>query len=296
MASEPSASEPQRKRRLLLQRILLRGAIYAALVYAAWCGALYFFQDRMIFRPEMVPASALKAPPPGVLVLKPLGGQAEAWLFGADNAAGKPKPLVVFCHGNAEVINTQEPTVECYLQLGCAVLLPEYRGYGRCGGKPSQAGIVADAVGLVRLALQQPTLDRSRVVIHGRSLGGGVAAQIAAGLTATNSMDSPRAVILESTFTSIACMAHDYWAPEFVAKHPFRTDRVVAGLHCPLLIFHGTNDTLIPVSHARQLQRLSPSAKLVEYPAGHMDFPGPAHWDEYWLEIRQFLIKAGVIQ
>lgn len=286
----------ERPPKQLARRIAIRAVVYAAMLYLAWCGALYFFQDRMLFHPEVTLPS--QQAPAGAVVTRidiP-GGQIDSWLFPAAGAsADKRAPLVVFCHGNAEAIDDQSSTVECYRQLGCAVLLPEYRGYRGCAGKPSEVGIVDDAVQFLQAALVRADIDSSRLVIHGRSLGGGVAAQVAARCRALPQSPNLRAVILESTFTSVAIMAHGYLAPEFLAKNPFRTDRVAPDLHCPILIFHGSQDTLIPVEHARRLKALSASARLVEYPAGHNDFPGPGRWDAYWQEIREFLKTAGVI-
>ena len=62
----------------------------------------------------------------------------------------------------------------------------------------------------------------------------------------------------------------------------------------PILLFHGSRDTIIPPEHSRELQRLAPRARLVEYPCGHNDFP--PDWREYYHVIAGFLKDAGVLR
>ncbi|UCD27940.1 MAG: alpha/beta hydrolase, partial [Planctomycetota bacterium] len=121
------------------------------------------------------------------------------------------------------------------------------------------------------------------------SLGGGVAAQLAA-------RRRPVAMILESSFSSVAVMAHKYGCPMFLARHPFRTDKVITKLDIPILIFHGKRDSIIPAWHGRKLRDLAPKDTYIEYNCGHNDFPGRFNEDEYWGEIEKFLISNGVIK
>ena len=90
-------------------------------------------------------------------------------------------------------------------------------------------------------------------------------------------------------------MALKFGAPPFLLKHPFRTDRVVEALDVPMLIFHGTRDTVVPVSHGRQLHKLAQRATYVEYNSDHNDFPGEGNEDAYWREIQAFLVRPGVL-
>ena len=199
-----------------------------------------------------------------------------------------PAPLVVFFHGNAELIDYQSTIVEGYRRLGCSVLLPEYRGYGRSAGKPSEQAIVADAVRFYDEITRRPDVDPSRIVFHGRSLGGGPAAALAA-------RRSAKALVLESTFTSVADMASAYLAPSFLVKNKFHTDRVLPTLEIPVLIFHGTRDDIIPVAHGRRLRDLATHGTYVEYDCKHNDFPGDENEDAYWEQVAAFLRGAGVL-
>jgi pimeloyl-ACP methyl ester carboxylesterase len=69
----------------------------------------------------------------------------EAWLLpGRGVTAATPGPLLVFAHGNGELIDQWPPMLAPYRQRGLSVLLPEYRGYGRSAGQPSEPALVGD--------------------------------------------------------------------------------------------------------------------------------------------------------
>jgi len=218
------------------------------------------------------------------------GGQVVAWLAPAPGlTSDNPAPVAIFFHGNAEIIDHQHTVVEGYQRLGCAILLPEYRGYGRSDGKPSEEAIVGDAVRFCDELIKRPDVDSGRIVIHGRSLGGGPAAQLAARFPC-------KALILESTFSSAAAMAHKYGAPACLARNPFRTDRVLNTFDLPTLIFHGTRDDIIPVAHGRRLRDLARNGTYIEYDCKHNDFPGRDNEEAYWNEIAHFLSRTRVIE
>jgi len=275
------------------QRWWFRGIVYVITFYIVWCLTLFFYQDQMLFPADMAPEPSGGPADPSITVHRleiESGGKVESWFIPAKGISrDEPGPVVVFFHGNAEIIDYQQGIVPSYLRMGCSVLLPEYRGYGRSAGKPSEKGIVADAVRFYDEMLKREDVDTSRIVIHGRSLGGGVAAQLA-------TRRKPAALILESTFCSVAEMAHDYFAPEFLAKHPFYTDRVLPGLDIPILIFHGSRDDIIPVEHGRRLKNLAPDAVYVEYDCNHNDFPCMKNLQAYWGEIQKFLTINGIVR
>ena len=287
-ASEGNESaRTTRRARPLWQRILLRVAFF----YAVWCAVLYFYQDRMLFPRDLTGQPLKRLFHKQTITLErdvPGVGKIVAWLIPPPDAPPQFKtPLAVFFHGNAELIDDQDVIIGGYHKLGVSVLLPEYRGYGRSAGIPSEEGIVSDAVYFYDEALKRPDIDPSRVVIHGRSVGGGPAARLA-------DQRTPRALILESTFTSAASFAHKYFAPEFLARNPFYVDRVVKSLDVPILIFHGCNDVIVPVWHGRTLRNLARNGTYVEFTCDHNDFPGLDNDEKYWSEIERFLRDAAV--
>jgi fermentation-respiration switch protein FrsA (DUF1100 family) len=164
------------------------------------------------------------------------------------------------------------------------VLLPEYRGYGRSAGDPSQARITDDFVAFHDILVDREEVDTPRIVFHGRSLGGAVVAQLARFRT-------PMGMILESTFTSVVDFARKLFVPRALIADPFDTEAVLRELHAPLLIFHGRRDSVVPFEHGRQLAGAARDAKFVAYDADHNDFPPDRQ--AYWSEIEAFLESTG---
>lgn len=271
----------------------MRIVLYVVFSYAFWCVFLYFYQNRMIFLPHFAPAPLSGPGSKDILVTKldlEKGGQVESWFFPAPGASAEhPAPVLVFFHGNAELIDYQDSLVAGYHQLGCSVLLPEFRGYGRSAGTPSQDALLADNTRFYDALVKQDNVDKDRIVFHGRSLGGGPAFDLAA-------HRRPAAVIVESTFSSIVAMARKYLIPDCLARHPFRNDRVIAELDAPVLILHGTADRIIPARHGRKLRELARDAEYVEFNAGHNDFPGEGNLQAYWNAIETFLTKRGILR
>jgi fermentation-respiration switch protein FrsA (DUF1100 family) len=206
-------------------------------------------------------------------------GDVEAWFLPAFDVAG-PAPAVIAAHGNAELIDKYPEKLGRYRELGYHLLIPEYRGYGRSDGDPSQARITQDFVAFHDILADRDEVDIGRVVYHGRSLGGAVVAQLA-------TVRTPRAMILESTFTSVVDFARQYFIPRALIADPFDTRAVLNILDVPLLIFHGTRDSVVPFEHGRALAEAAKNAKFVSYDADHNDFPPDA--DAYWNEIETFL-------
>lgn len=283
------ASPDQAARVHRWKRPVIRAAVLVTFAYICWCGALWWVQERLIFPREIIPAHSA-AQIPGAIELR----ASHAWgstpailLLPARRDPGQRFPLVVWCHGNAETIDQDAnlDEVRLYLQRRVAVLLPEYRGYGRAQGSPSQGAILEDLVSLYDQAVARGDIDPGRVAFFGRSLGGGVAAQLAA-------LRPPRALMLQSTFTSIASFATGYGVPGFIVRSPFRTDALLPTFTMPMLIMHGDRDRIVPVSRGRRLKELAPSATYFEQAADHLDFP--SDFEDYQRRIFDFLDASGM--
>lgn len=214
-------------------------------------------------------------------------GRVEGWLLPGDGVSPeRPGPLVVFAHGNGELIEYWADELEPYRRLGVTVLLPEYRGYGRSAGSPSESAIVEDFERFVALAAARPEIDEGRVLYHGRSIGGGV-------VCALSRRRAPRAMILSSTFTSIADIARRFLLPRFLVLDPFDNEAALGRYRGPLLIVHGRRDGVVPVEHAHALSRAAPHARLVLYDADHNDCPPDP--EPFWQEVERFLREAGIL-
>lgn len=239
---------PRPSSTLLVRRALWRITRIVLVVVIAHHGIVYAVQRHLLFPGTWMPLPETTAPA-GVerISIATDAGTAFAYLKQANAAtAQKPAPLIVYAHGNAERAVDFPWWTEPYTYAGFHVLIIEYRGFGGSDGSPSEAGIVGDALGLIELAVARPDVDAERVVYHGRSLGGGVVAILAA-------HRRPSGLILESSFSSVASMARDMLAPGYLMRDPFDTARVLGESYDgPTLILHGDADDVIPVQEARR--------------------------------------------
>ncbi len=289
VAAEPMPAAALRKRRW---RWLRGWPLRLAVLYLIWIGSLAVFQERLIFPAwgqrqlaDLVP----RHPAAESLWLDIGDGQrVEAWFMpGRGCDASHPGPLVVMSHGNGEVIDFYPEAYGRYVRLGISLLLPEFRGYGRSDGTPGEAALVGDAVAFLDQAARRSEVDLTRIFYHGRSIGGGVMAQLAR-------QRPPRALILESTFTSLPALAARYLVPAMFVRHRFDTDRVLRALELPVLIMHGEHDEIVPYSHGRALLKLARDGRFYDLGGGHND--GPRDEREYWSTIERFLRDAGVLR
>jgi fermentation-respiration switch protein FrsA (DUF1100 family) len=198
------------------------------------------------------------------------------------------RAAVLFCHGNAGNITHRTGILKMLNQrAGVSVLIFDYRGYGRSKGRPNEAGILADARAARHwLAVREKIADRD-VVLMGESLGGAVAVDLAA-------RDGARALILESTFTSAPDMAaHFYpWLPVRWAMQT-RLDSLskIGDYHGPLLLAHGTADTIVPIEFGRRLFAAANEPKKLIVLPGHDHNDGmPA---QYYDDLAKFLDGIG---
>ena len=200
------------------------------------------------------------------------GGEVEAWFMRSPSASTqRPAPVVLFAHGNGELIEHWPDMLAPYLELGISVLLPEYRGYGRSAGWPSEKTIVDDCRWFLSRVCERADVERERVILHGRSIGGGVVCSLARHVDVS-------AMVLWSTFTSVPAVARRFGFPGFLVPDRFDNLQALADVRAPTCIVHGTADTLIPVEHARALAAAVPGSELQLYDAGHNDCPPPEHW------------------
>ena len=285
-----SMDRPGLKRRRWPRRRVLIYLLAVILCY----GALMFSLQRLMIYPRHA-AEPLANPGQGVPGLVRLTVDSEEgpvegfYLPGEGASAENPGPAVIFAHGNAELIDYWPAEMARYRGMGLGVLLPEYRGYGRSAGSPSQEAITADLLRFRDWLVARPEVDAARLVYHGRSLGGGAVCALAA-------HHPPAALVLQSTFTSIRRLARRFLMPGFLVRDPYDSLEVVRGLSCPVLVVHGRRDSLIPFQHAVDLRAAAGDrARLVAYPeADHNNCP--PDWRAFWDEVERFLRGAGIVR
>jgi hypothetical protein len=226
----------------------------------------------------------------GVQVLKisTSKGNIEAiFLPATAETAVTQKPVVIFGHGNGEVIDYWLTAVHGFRERGIGILLVEYPDYGRSTGLPSEGAIRAAMDAAYDRIAADPRVDRTRIFGFGQSLGGGAICLLARDR-------SLRALILLSTFPSLDIFAADHWAPSFLLHDHFDNLAAVNNLHGPVLVIHGRDDQLIPWKQGQRLAAASANSTFRLYNCGHGCWD-PEHLP-FWQDVMPFLLAAGIVQ
>ncbi len=156
---------------------------------------------------------------------------------------------VLFFHGNAGNISHRLHSLRTFHELGVGVLIVSYRGYGPSEGRPSERGTYRDARAAWEHLVAERGIPPSEIVLFGRSLGGAVATNLAADVTAGG-------LIVESTFTSVPDLASELfpWVPaRLIARLRYDARQRMKEVESPVLVIHSRNDEIIPFRHGKAL-------------------------------------------
>lgn len=237
----------------------------AALGYLGLCLFYYFLQERFIFvRFRMARGSRFRFKFP----------HEERWLTGADGArlhalyfpCRQPRGVILYFHGNTGGLRRWGKLAPRFTALGYDVLMPDPRGYGKSRGPLSEAALHDDAARWYRSLLDQ--WAEQDIVLYGRSLGSALATPLAASY-------APRMLLLETPFANLHDVARYYLAIlpyGLLLKYRFRNDRAIARVKCPVFIFHGQRDNIVPYHSALRLYASIPDhvqRRMYTFPEGH---------------------------
>jgi len=273
---------------VLFARLLLGVlAVYGVLMGLAW-----LFQERLAFpAPRASLPDPVRTGLPDVervsLVMKD-GTALAGWYLPALHGGGRGERVsaLLWFYGNGENIAAIWPVLRDFRPSGSALLVVDYPGYGASGGRASEHGLYEAAELAYQALVARPEVDRARVFLYGRSLGSAVATHLA-------STHAVAGLVLESPFTNAHEMSRRPLAlfPAFILR--LRLDNLAAlrRVRCPVLVFHGTDDRLVPPEMGRRVAAAAPGPSelvLIEG-AGHNDtyeFGGRAYRDKLWAFIK----------
>jgi len=255
------------------------GCLALALLFFRW------LERKNLYHPlrelEATPA-ALKLRFEDITFVAEDGVRLHGWWLPCAHARG----TVIHCHGNAGNISHRLDLAADLLRLDVNVFLFDYRGYGRSRGRPTEPGLYRDARAAYEFVrAQYADTNDPPIVVHGQSLGGAVAAQLAA--------DKPvRGLILESTFTSVPAMARELYPllpARLLCATRFDTLAKIRRLTGPKLLAHSTQDEMIPYAQGRQLFDAAPPPKRFCALSGGHNEAGWATSAEYRQALADFL-------
>ena len=201
----------------------------------------------------------------------------DVWFTSADDVRlhgwycphDDPQGVILYAHGNGgNLAGRAERVAHLRTHLRMSVLIFDYRGYGRSAGKPTVQGILHDTRAARSVLAKKAGIAEPDVILLGRSLGGAVTAHLAA-------ETPPRALVLESTFTSFRDVAgvHRPRLSWLVPKAKLNSLKLIPDVDCPVFISHGDSDHLVPFSHGEQL------FEAAEEPKRFLRIPETGHND-----------------
>lgn len=242
----------------------------AVLLLATYLLTLYLRRTGMFF-PDRYPTGrwdtkAFLIEPSEHFFVTPDGVRLHAWLFAAANPEA---PVIVWCHGNAGNLTDRAETAEQLARRGLSVFVFDWRGFGRSEGKERENDLLIDA-----LAAHDYVAKRGakRIVMYGESVGGPYAAYVA------KERKDVRAVVIENSFPSLREMGNALYRPlplGWFAPFALRTTKWLNDARVPVLVMHGTRDTVIPYALGKKLYDglEVPDKQFLSSDAGHCEIP-----------------------
>lgn len=219
------------------RRLLTRASALFALMYLAACAYLYVRQRDLLYFPALTKVDPAET---DIALARP-GATLRGWIVHPD----RPDPILYF-GGNAERIEDNRADF-ARMFPDRSVYLVAHRGYGASDGTPTQDALVDDALAVyAEVRRRHPG---QRIAVIGRSLGSGVAAQLAVRVPVDR-------LVLITPFDSLVATAQAHY-PMFpvtwLLKDRYESDRALRTFERPLLIIHAGRDTVVPEAQTERL-------------------------------------------
>ena len=248
--------------RMLFNLLITLVVVYLIVVFLVYAG-----QSRLIYFPEIEQEisnkpSAIGLDYTSVNMATADGERLHGWWVSVPDAKG----TVLFFHGNAGNISQRINYLSMFKRLGYNTLLFDYRGYGQSSGVPSESGTYLDAQAGWRYLTEIQNISPERIILFGESLGGAVAAWLAA-------REKPGLLVLASTFTSVpnlAAQIYPFLPVRWITRFHYNTLESLQSVTCPVFIAHSPEDEIIPFEHGQQLfQAASAPKQFLSLEGGH---------------------------
>ncbi|NVK21854.1 MAG: alpha/beta fold hydrolase [Kangiellaceae bacterium] len=257
------------------------------IIYIIYVAVFYVLQRRILFPVSALPAhnASLVEKAGGELISLAFNDEGQtaeiAYLPPLIKKDGQHYPVILLAHGNGNIIDDWAGRMDFMRQQGFAIVLAEYPGYGRSQGRPSYQTIKQAMRSAYQWIEHNPQLDKDNIVFVGRSMGGGAV------LTLVEDGVNPKALILMSTYSSIADLAKSRGLPSFLVRDPFDNVSALAKYQGPSYLIHGVADKTVPISMLHQLRVVAHDASYKIYDTAHSDTPDD--WSQFWQDALAFV-------
>jgi fermentation-respiration switch protein FrsA (DUF1100 family) len=206
-------------------------------LYGVICVLVFIFQEKLIFFPEKLPHDySFRFPIP--FTEHHFKIDTNTSINALHFCVPKPRGVIYYFHGNVGSLRTWGGVSSIFIELGYDVLISDYRGFGKSRGAMSEHALYDDSLFIYHWL--EEVYGEDKIIICGRSIGSGIAVFLAA-------RKRPARLVLEAPFYSMRDLVHHLypWLPDILLRYPFRSDRYIKEVKCPVIIFHGTEDEVI---------------------------------------------------
>lgn len=204
--------------------------------------------------------------------------------------AGRPRATILFCHGNAGNISHRLEMIRIFNRLNLNLFIFDYRGYGRSSGRPSEKGTYLDARAAYNYLISRGDVDKDRIIVYGKSLGGAVVIDLALKTKLC-------LLISESAFSSapeIAKVIYPHLPIKIVVTMKYDNISKIKKLTLPKLIIHSIDDEIVPFEQGQRLFNQAAEPKeFYQMQGGHNDAALMAE-QEFEGRINEFLCAYGI--
>ena len=250
---------------------------------------IYFIQEKFIFLPSRLPENyqyQFHVPFEELFLEANDGAKLNAIRFTCEN----PKGVILYFHGNAGNLSRWgEIAMEFTVDHEYDVVVMDYRTYGKSRGDLSEKALHED--GQLFYDYVRQIYREEDIVLYGRSLGTGIVTRLAAN-------NNPHKVILETPYFSLLDIGQrrfPYLPVKWLLKYEFKSFEYVTHISCPVAIFHGTEDEVIPLESGRKLFESIPVSSKEFYLIEGARHNNLAGFEKYRTGVQQFL-SAGLLK
>ncbi|MGB5821390.1 MAG: alpha/beta hydrolase [Saonia sp.] len=219
---------------------------------------LYLLQEKLIFLPTRLAVDysySFTQPFEEVFLTAADGAKLNAVHFKRED----PKGVILYFHGNAGDLSRWGHIASFFAEKGYDVVVMDYRTYGKSTGKLSERVLHEDAQLFYDYLLKRYNEDS--ILLYGRSLGTGIATRLA-------SRNKPVQLILETPYYSLMDIAKErfpFLPLKWLLKYKFQSFEYIQSVTCPVVIFHGTQDAIVPYDSGKRLFDTIPGAEKKMY-------------------------------
>ena len=234
-------------------------------VYCLVGTALYYLQDTLLFHPVPLPADStyhFTQPFKEVNIEYDAKTRFNVVKFSFPDDTLE-KGVVLYFHGNRENISHYAQYSNNFTKNLYEVWMPDYPGFGKSTGDFTEKVLYEEALQVYKMA--RIKYKPQQIIIYGKSLGTGIAAQLA-------SVRDCKMLILETpyySFTSLVRLPFFIYPVELLSHYKVPTYQYLQKVTAPITIFHGTSDGVIPYFNAKRIKEyLKPADEFITIEGG----------------------------